>query len=269
VVNSSGYIVDGISLVHGMRVLFTADTDSLVKNRIYKVNFVTVGGNSVINLTQEADGIPQDGQTVYAELGANYQGKTFYFSEAENAWQQGQTKTALNQKPLFSLQDNNDIKFNDQTVYQNSSFAGAAVFEYKISETSPVDTVLGLRVKYNTINNVGDITFTSDLGSGSFTYKSGENVVSKFFGTGHITYITSRTQNEPKTSWIKRIEDSKQRVIRTFIVEANELRLFPVDVFANSVQLEDLDVHVEFEVYVEAEVYVEVDARYKWKRGYK
>jgi hypothetical protein len=56
VVNAAGYIVDGISLAHGMRVLFTADTDSLVKNRIYKVNFVTVGGNSVINLTQEADG---------------------------------------------------------------------------------------------------------------------------------------------------------------------------------------------------------------------
>ena len=245
VVNSSGYIVDGISLAHGMRVLFTADTDSIVKNRIYKVNFVTVGGNSVINLTQEADGIPQDGQTVYAELGANYQGKTFYYSESENAWQQGQTKTALNQKPLFSLQDNNDIKFNDQTVYQNSSFAGAAVFEYKISETSPVDTVLGLRVKYNTINNVGDITFTSDLGSGSFTYKSGDKVISKNFGTGHVHYIISRTENEAKTSWIKRLEDSKQRVIRTFIVEANELRLFPIDVFANSVELEDLDVHVD------------------------
>lgn len=245
VVNSSGYIVDGISLAHGMRVLFTADTDSLVKNRIYKVNFVTVGGNSVINLTQEADGIPQDGQTVYAELGANYQGKTFYFNESENAWQQGQTKTALNQKPLFSLEDNNNIKFNDQTVYQNSSFAGAAVFEYKISETSPVDTVLGLRVKYNTINNVGDITFTSDLGSGSFTYKSGEKVVSKNFGTGHVHYITSRTKNDPKTSWIKRLEASKQRVIRTFVVESNELRLFPVDVFANSVQLEDLEVQVD------------------------
>jgi hypothetical protein len=245
VVNAAGYIVDGISLAHGMRVLFTADTDSLVKNRIYKVNFVTVGGNSVINLTQEADGIPQDGQTVYAELGANYQGKTFYYSESEVAWQQGQTKTALNQKPLFSLEDNNNIKFNDQTVYQNSSFAGAAVFEYKTSETSPVDTVLGLRVKYNTINNVGDITFTSDLGSESFSYKSGEKVVSKSFSTGHVHYITSRTENNPKTSWIKRLEASKQRVIRTFIVESNELRLFPIDVFANSVDLADLEVQVD------------------------
>jgi len=245
VVNSSGYIVDGISLAHGMRVLFTADTDSLVKNRIYKVNFVTVGGNSVINLTQEPDGIPQDGQTVYAELGANYQGKTFYFKQSDNIWTQGQIKTALNQQPLFSLEDDNHVKFSDQTVYENSSFTGAAVFEYKTSETSPVDTVLGLRVKYNTINNVGDIIFTSDLGSDSFTYKSGEKVLSKSFTTGHVHYITGRDTNIPRTSWIERAEESKQRVIRTFIVEAGELRLFPIDVFANSAGLQDLDVQVD------------------------
>jgi hypothetical protein len=39
---SLGYIVDGVSLAEGMRVLFTADTDSRVKNKIYKINFVTV-----------------------------------------------------------------------------------------------------------------------------------------------------------------------------------------------------------------------------------
>jgi len=39
---SKGYNVDGIDLVHGMRVLFTADTDSLVRNKVYKVNFINV-----------------------------------------------------------------------------------------------------------------------------------------------------------------------------------------------------------------------------------
>jgi len=39
---SLGYIVDGVSLAEGMRILFTADTDSRVKNKIYKINFVTV-----------------------------------------------------------------------------------------------------------------------------------------------------------------------------------------------------------------------------------
>ncbi len=37
-----GYNVDGVSISEGMRVLFTADTDKLVKNKIYKVNFINV-----------------------------------------------------------------------------------------------------------------------------------------------------------------------------------------------------------------------------------
>lgn len=39
---SLGYNIDGIDLVEGMRVLFTADTDITVKNRIYDVNFIQV-----------------------------------------------------------------------------------------------------------------------------------------------------------------------------------------------------------------------------------
>jgi hypothetical protein len=39
---STGYNVDGIDLVDGMRILFTADTDVRVKNKVYKVNFINV-----------------------------------------------------------------------------------------------------------------------------------------------------------------------------------------------------------------------------------
>jgi hypothetical protein len=39
---SLGYNVDGVDLVQDMRVLFTADTDILVRNKIYKVNYITV-----------------------------------------------------------------------------------------------------------------------------------------------------------------------------------------------------------------------------------
>jgi hypothetical protein len=37
-----GYNIDGVDLANGMRVLFAADTDSLVKGRIFNVNFVNV-----------------------------------------------------------------------------------------------------------------------------------------------------------------------------------------------------------------------------------
>jgi hypothetical protein len=39
---SLGYNIDGINLADGMRVLFTADTDRFVSNKIFKVNFITV-----------------------------------------------------------------------------------------------------------------------------------------------------------------------------------------------------------------------------------
>ena len=127
-----------------------------------------------------------------------------------------------------------DGVFDDNTVYPDSTFAGAKVFAYKISSAATVDTVLGLKVKYNTINNVGDIVFESDFASGSFTYNTGEKFLSKNFGTGHVHYTTSRTEHNSKTSWIKQSQQSRQRVIRTFTVDANELKLFPIDVYALS-----------------------------------
>ena len=39
---SLGYNVDGIDLADGMRILFTADNDIFVKNKIFKVNFIEV-----------------------------------------------------------------------------------------------------------------------------------------------------------------------------------------------------------------------------------
>lgn len=42
VVNATGYIVDGIALQNGMRVVFTNDSDVIFKNKIFKVTFVDI-----------------------------------------------------------------------------------------------------------------------------------------------------------------------------------------------------------------------------------
>ena len=91
VVNKTGYIVDGVSLAEGMRVLFTADTDTLVKNRIYVVNFVTVGSSKVIALTSPADSSPADKECVFIELGTSNQGKTYFYDSTDKTWSVGQT----------------------------------------------------------------------------------------------------------------------------------------------------------------------------------
>ena len=244
--NTSGYIIDGVSLVDGMRVLFTADTDTLVKNKIYKVNFVNVGSGSVISLTEEADATPENLQSVFVELGTNNQGKTYYYDADTLSWKEGQTKTSLNQEPLFDLFDQNHISFGNKTTYPNSTFTGSKVFSYQTSTASPVDTVLGKRIKYNTINNVGDIVFTTDYSLNDFfSYTINNESFTKYLSTGHLHYTTSRLGHNSKSAFVQRIDESKQRVIRTYTVDEKELQYFAIDCFPNSKDLSDLEVSVD------------------------
>ena len=245
VVNATGYIIDGLALADGMRVIFAADTDPIVRNKIYDVNFVTAGDSSqVIALTEASDAVPADKESVFIEFGTLNQGKTFYYDGDAETWTESQQKTGVNQQPLFGMWDNNHTPFDDATTYPNSSFAGATVFKYSTSDTAPVDTVLGIRVKYNTINNVGDIVYESDHTSGTFTYKSGSEIVTKNLAEGHLHYTTGRQTHNSRSAYIKRTNESRQRVIRTRIVDATEKQLFPIDVYENSAALTDLEISV-------------------------
>jgi hypothetical protein len=245
VVNQTGYIVDGISLANGMRVIFSADTDPIIKNKIYDVSFVTAGDSTqVIALTESADTTPANNDSIFIELGTINQGKTYYYNSTTKLWIAAQNKTKVNQQPLFGMWDNSHISFADETMYMNSTFTGAKVFAYTISDTATTDTVLGLKVKYNTINNVGDIVFESDHTSGTFTYKSDKITVTKNLAEGHLHYTTDREAHNSRSAWIERTNESKQRVIRTFIVNDTEKQLFQIDFYKDSVSLTDLEVSV-------------------------
>ena len=245
IVNNSGYIIDGIALADGMRVIFAADTDPIVRNNIYDVSFVTAGDSTQkIALTKATDATPSDNDSVFVEFGTVNQGKTFYYNGDTEAWTEAQQKTGLNQQPLFGMWDNDHTPFDNETKYPNSSFTGATVFSYATSDTSPIDTELGIRVKYKTINNVGDIVFESDHTSGTFTYKSGSRTVTKNLAEGHLHYTTGRQNHNSRSAWIQRTNEARQRVIRTRIVDDTEKRLFPIDVYENSAALTDLEVSV-------------------------
>ena len=56
---AEGYNIDGVNLTEGMRVLFTADPDPLVKGRIFKVKFVRIANKTQIFLVEEEDSIPK------------------------------------------------------------------------------------------------------------------------------------------------------------------------------------------------------------------
>jgi len=245
VVNSTGYIIDGVSLANGMRVVFAADTDPIVKNKIYDVSFVTAGDSTqVIALTESSDATPSANDSIYIEFGTVNQGKVFYYDSTTESFKEAQQKTGVNQEPLFGMFDEDHVSFDDATIYPNSTFTGAKVFSFATSDSATTDTVLGIKVKYNTINNVGDIVFDSDHTSGSFTYKSGTTTVTKNLAEGHLHYTTGRSTHNSRTAWIKRTTDSKQRVIRTFIVDDTERQLFPIDFYKDSASITDLEVSV-------------------------
>ena len=245
VVLQTGYIVDGIALAEGMRIIFAADTDPTVKNRIYKVSFANAGDSTlVISLTPEADANPTVNDSVFIEFGTTNQGKTFYYDSSTTSWKEAQEKTGLNQQPLFGMWDNDHISFDDTTTYPNSTFEGAKVFAFATSDTATKDTVLDIKVKYNTINNVGDIVFESDHTSGTFTYKSGSTTVTKKLAEGHLHYTTGRSTHNSRSAWVKQTSDSKQRVIRTYVADDTEKKLFPIDFYKNSASLSDLDISV-------------------------
>ena len=104
---------------------------------------------------------------------------------------------------------------------------------------------MGLKVKYNTINNVGDIVFDTDLSSGTFKYKVGNEFVTQSLGSGHLHYTTGLTTHNSRAGWIRRDIESYQRVIRNYVVTADERKLFPIDVYKESASLTDLEVNVD------------------------
>lgn len=146
---SAGYYVDGILLEQGNRVIFNADTDSLVRGRIYKVNYRIIKGVYYLELQKTEDHIPPVGASLTVLKGDTYKDTEMYFDG--NSWVMGQQHTKLNQPPLFDVFDGNGTSYSDKTVY-NTDFVGTKIFGYE--EGSIYDPVLGFNVKYKT-NSVG------------------------------------------------------------------------------------------------------------------
>ena len=246
VVKQTGYIVDGLALADGMRIVFANDTDPLVSGIIYNVNFVNAGDSTqLIALTKATDGSPADNESIFIEYGTAHQGKTLYYDSTTKLWVDSQQKTKLNQEPLFNIFDESLTSFNDAIKYPSSSFVGAKIFSFATSDTAVTDTVLGMKVKYSTINNVGNIMFDSDHTSDSFTYKLSEKTVSKRLASGHLHYTSLTTLQNYRGPWVKRTNNSKQRVIRTHIADSTESQLFAVDFYKNSAALTDLELSVK------------------------
>jgi hypothetical protein len=140
-----GYAVDGVLFYHGMRIIFAADQDLDVRNKIYQVNFIDPDGdqfNSIIDLVPIENATALIGETTVCTKGATLKGLEFWFDGVD--WARGQQKTNFNQSPLFDVVDSQGRSFGDRRFYPSSTFDGCQLFGYARPTTGVVDPVLGL-----------------------------------------------------------------------------------------------------------------------------
>lgn len=203
---STGITIDGYPFIQGTRVIFAADIDPQVRNKIYQVEFISPDGSGdgstivqpIINLVPAADAQVLVNQCVVCLSGNTDQGKTFWFDGVD--WLYAQDKVSVNQPPLFDVFDADGISFGNLTRYPSSNFAGNKLFSYAIG-VGPRDPELNFSLKYLSINNVGDIVFDNNLYTQSFVYTTNNTTTTQAVSQGFVHQYTDRTQYSKQLGW--------------------------------------------------------------------
>jgi hypothetical protein len=252
---SLGYNIDGVKLLNGHRVIFVAEEDPLIRNKIYKVEFLNIYDEVIgteqrrIHLAEEPDSVPKLNETVLVLGGNEYLGKMLWYNGAE--WVLGQNKIKINQEPLFDLFDNNGISLTDSNRYSNSTFKGTKIFSYKTS-TGSVDKELGFPLLYRNINNIGDILFRFDLVNDTFSYKQELEIIEENTDNKFLKKYDYVGNEKFVNGWVKSELKNVQPIIRIFKQEFKNIGIrkeliknnFPLDIYDDINDLDDLKVKV-------------------------
>lgn len=222
---SAGYNIDGEFLFNGARILFTADTDLLVKNKIYQVEFISHNGIRQIALRETADTLPNLGESVLIKRGNKNKGTMYHFTGM--VWSRSQAKTTINQPPLFDIFDSSGISFADSEKYPISSFSGCKILSYKLGNSFN-DSELGFSLAYQNIDNVGDILFEYNLDKESFSYSTGNQTVGLSINVGFYKFNPFELYDN---GWVTVDDSVTQPILDNTIVdnESNSVILFSVD----------------------------------------
>lgn len=206
----SSYSIDGVELTQGMRIIFANDYDYNVKNDIWQVDIQVIDENPFIRLLTTDDDPVYAGENVMATAGSNA-GKIFWFDGTNWHTNTVNEKIALNQEPLFDLVDTNGYSFGDATVYPSSTFTGTRFFGYAKAATGTNDAILGFPLVYQNFNNIGDIVFSNDYDTDTFTYTG----VTVNCNTGYLVKNSGLDSATKLNNWVAGIETTAQSQIIT------------------------------------------------------
>ena len=226
-----GYGIDGYTFLQGTRVIFAADIDPNVRNRIYEVRFIdpTNSGTLIIDLVPTLDNASLYNESIVSLNGSTQQGKSFWFNGI--TWQLAQEKTSVNQPPLFDIYDSNGFSFGDRAVYPSTTFAGSRLFGYADNVTSTrIDDVLGFPLKFLNINNVGDIVFTNFLYNDTFIFVQNKISTTQNVSTGFVRQYIDRVSFTNELGWQPAAEKNRSRQVFRFVYAGTALTLdVPID----------------------------------------
>jgi len=238
-----GYAIDGVRLIQNQRILFVADTDILVKNKIYRVDFINVTppGEPIrrqIHLVEETT--PFNFATVLVKYGLKNQGLMYWYDQS--SWVLAQNKTGVNQAPLFDIVDQDGTSYGNITVYGSSTFIGTKLFSYKVG-SGVDDSKLGFPLSYKNINNIGDIVFNFNILSDTFIFKSATTVETRSVALGKLIKASGVDNLSLVSGWEISKVDRYQPVVRIYR-DINQTNDFNIDVYDNITDLLDLEVRV-------------------------
>lgn len=246
---TTGYGVDGFELINGSRIIFAADRDPLVRNSIYTVEFIRPDGDPntplQINLVSSAADQVVINQTVVCLSGITQQGTSYWFDGAN--WILAQQKTRANQPPLFDIFDKQGNSLGDQSQYPSSNFRGSKLFGYALSDQGLIDDVLGFALRYQTLNNVGDIVFENYIYTDTFDFVQNNVGVTQAVSQGFVRQYVDRVSFTLLIGWQPAITENFSRQVFRFVSDNPVLIL--------DVAIDDQSLLPPLQVFVDAEFY--------------
>ena len=213
------------------RIIFSADPDPLVTNKIFNMQVVDLNGNPedpnyVIHLS-EVESVAVGTVVLAKNSFSSSTAKTnLYYWFDGSTWTQAQQKTKSNQSPLFDI-----VTASNQSVgeFLDSDFTGTKIFSYK-QGTGKTDPKLGFPLSYRNFNNIGDIQFTNDFDNDSFSYLSSTKTsitapVNQYF----IRKNNSADSYEFRNVWTENRDLTKQYQLFNYIF-TGDTNYFTIDV---------------------------------------
>jgi hypothetical protein len=242
---SAGYYIDETLIQQGQRIIFNADTDPLVRGKIYQANYYYLNGKKRLELQATPDHDPIELASVCVSSGKTTSGTTWWFNGTN--WQFAQQHNTLNQPPLFDLFDDAGHSYSDKSYYL-SNFSGNLIFSYGVG-TGTIDSVLGFPLEYKNSVGVGSYVFKNNLTSDTFSLSTqqqttisvsaGQTYCQFTDDLGNLRYANAWTLAQPYQIPIIQFQSTttSTNLVQLTALDNPVTAIFNLEVYVNNVRL--------------------------------